>query len=93
MQQIHMSLGALRKLSEVWTMAETMSKKVKDLASAVLGSSRNSACLANTESTGPALQRLEPARFDDISTFNHSDHTQAEDDAWFEKFLGEQVLG
>ncbi|KAL9124025.1 MAG: hypothetical protein Q9217_006603 [Psora testacea] len=85
-QQLQMSLGALRRLSELWPMANTVLKLVKDMARAVLHTSPDSSTPDNMADVAPAQQILEQAAFDDTSSIGFNSLSQANDDAWFDEF-------
>ena len=90
-QQIKMSIGALKKLSQVWQMAEIVRQDVKSVARGLLDTAQSS----HSSDTGMAAEKLvvpQPAleqnRVEELSPFNFDGMSQAYDDFWMDEFLG-----
>lgn len=94
-QQIKMSIGALRKLSQVWEMAEIVRQDVKNVARALLDTAWSS-CSTHTkmvEEKPAMLQPVpEPNRIEDLPLFNCDGMSQVHDDSWIDEFLGVNAL-
>ena len=92
-QQIQMSLGALKRLSEVWEMASTVLTQVMSVARTVLNTSGDCSTPKAAADSVSAQRTLGDGTFDDVATIRLNDVSQVNDDAWFDEFLGRRILG
>ena len=90
-QQIKMSIGALRKFSQVWEMAEVVRQDVKNVARALLDtvqSADSSHTKVNMENITMPQPVLEHHEHEDLPLFNFDGLTHVNDDSWINEFLG-----
>lgn len=88
-QQIQMSIGALKKLSELWEMASVVLRQVKSVARAVLDPPRDMRLPDDKRNCISAHHRLEEAGIEETLSVNIRDIPQGDDDSWFDDFLGQ----
>lgn len=88
-QQIQMSIGALKKLSEIWDMANVVLGQVKSVARAVLDPPRDVKLPDDKGDPTPAHQSFEESATERTLSMNLRDFAQANDDFWFDDFLGQ----
>ena len=94
LQQIQMSIGALRRLSNVWETAGTVLKRMKGVAREMLDISRDVVSLDHTEAELSAQQPPEAVPSDDMLLLGFDSMvSRNDDDAWFDEFLGQRVAG
>ena len=86
-QQIQMSIGALKKLSEIWEMASIVMRQVKGVAKAVLDPPGNVRCPDERRDTNPTQHSLEGAGIEDTLSINPGDFAQEDIASWFDDFL------
>ena len=86
-QQIQMSLGALKKLSEIWEMASIVLRQVKSVAKAVLDPPRNVRFPDERRDTTTTHHSLEAAGIEDTLSTNPEDFVQEDIASWFDDFL------
>lgn len=87
-QQIQMSVGALKRLSEIWEMASVVLAQVKIMARAVLDPPRNVGFPDGRRDSASAYQSLEEGSIGETLSVNPRDFAQDEDNSWFDDFLG-----
>ena len=90
-QQIQMSIGALKKLSEIWEMASIVLRQVKSVARAVLDPPRNVCFPDARRDTPTAHHGLEEVGIEETRTLSASleDFAQGIDGSWIDDFLGQ----
>lgn len=84
-----MSIGALKKLSEMWDMANVVLGQVKSVARAVLDPPRDLKLPDDKGDPTPAHQSFEDGATEGTLSMNLRDFAQANDDFWFDDFLGQ----
>ncbi|KAF6241071.1 hypothetical protein HO173_000865 [Letharia columbiana] len=88
-QQIQMSIGALKKLSEIWEMASIVLSQIKCVARAVLDPPRNVRSPDDRRDTTSAHHSLEEAGIAETLSANFEDLVQGNDESWFNDFLAQ----
>lgn len=91
-QQIQMSIGALKKLSEIWETASIVLRQVKSVARMVLDPPRKVRFPDDRRDTASAQHSLEEeAGIEEKETVsvNLGDLVQGDDISWFDDFLGQ----
>lgn len=88
-QQIQMSIGALKKLSEIWETASFVLRQVKRFARAVLDPPGNVSFPDDRRDTTVAQQSLEEAGNEEFLSINLEDFVQGDDESWFDDLLGQ----
>lgn len=92
-QQIQMSIGALKRLGEVWEIANVILSQVKDVARAVLDIPRDSSIQHGKANDAATQLRLEQSGFADGPSFDLEALTQGnDDDFWMESFLNQTTM-
>ena len=86
-QQIQMSIGALKKLSEIWEMASIVLGQVKSVAKAVLDPPRNVNFPDERRDATTTHRSLEEAGIEDTLSTNPEEFTQEDIASWFDDFL------
>ena len=86
-QQIQMSIGALKKLSEIWEMASIVFRQVKSVARAVLETPRDARYPHYRQDTASAHHSLEVAGIEEFLSANLEELVQENDESWFDDFL------
>ena len=93
-QQIKVSIGTLRKFSEVWEMADTVLKDVKSVARALHNAPRGSEVPQNNRenvaSPPPAMDQTLIESSANLTSFDTL--LQANDDSWIDAFLGPDMV-
>ena len=89
MQQIYMSIGALKKLSGIWEMANVVLEQVRMVARAVLDPPRNVKVADHRRDMSSTHNILEEAGIEETLSVNLRDLAQGDDGSWFDKFLGQ----
>lgn len=89
LQQIQMSIGALKKLSEIWEMAGIVLRQVKSVARAVLDPSPNVRSPNWRGDTTSAHLSLGEADMEETLMDNLEDFPQGDDGSWFDDFVGQ----
>ena len=89
-QQIQISIGALKKLSEIWEMASIVLKQVKSVAREILDPPRNMRIPNDRRDTTSARHGLEEAGIEETGTLfaNLEDFALGNDVSWIDDFLG-----
>lgn len=90
-QQIKMSIGALRKMSQVWPMAEIVRQDVKNVARALLDTTRGFGFAnADAASAKPAIVQPAPEQecIEALPNVDFDSILQVNDDSWIDEFLG-----
>lgn len=88
-QQIQMSIGALKKLSELWDMANVVFRQVKSVAKAVLDPPRDVNFPDDKQDYTSAYHSSEDGGTEGLLSVNLRDFAQGDDDTWFDDFLGQ----
>ena len=88
-QQIQMSIGALKKLSELWQMASIVLRGVKNVARAVLDPAQNVRFADDRRDAPLAQHSLEQAGIEETLSVNLEDFVPGESESWFDDFLGQ----
>ena len=88
-QQIQMSIGALKKLSDLWEMAGVVLRQVKSVARAVLDPPRDMRLPDDKRDHISAHHRLEEAGIEETLSVSIRDIPQGDNDSWFDDFLGQ----
>lgn len=89
LQQIHMSIGALKKLSEIWEMASIVLRQVKSAARAVLDPPPTVRFPNGRRDTASAHLSLEEAGIEEALMDNLENFMQGDDESWFDDFVGQ----
>ncbi len=84
-----MSIGALKKLSGLWEMANVVLEQVQMVARAVLDPPRNAKVADDRRDMSSNHHRLEEAGIEEMLTVNLRDLAQGDDGSWFDDFLGQ----
>ena len=89
-QQIQMSIGALKKLSEIWEMASIVLRQVKSVARAVLDPPQNARFPDDRRDITSAHNSLEEASTAETLPVNLEGFVQGDDESWLDEFLGQR---
>ncbi len=84
-----MSIGALKKLSGLWEMANVVLQQVQMVARAVFDPPRNVKVADDRRDMSSTHNRLEEAGIEETLTVNLRDLVQGDDGSWFDDFLGQ----
>lgn len=87
-QRIQMSIGALRKLSEIWEMAGIVLRQVKSVAREVLYPPRNTGFPDERRDTTTRHQSLNEVGIEEMLSINFEDLVQGDNESWLDSFLG-----
>ena len=88
-QQIQMSIGALKKLSEIWELASVVFGQVKSVARAVLDLPRNARLPDDRRDINLTDHPLEEASIGQTLSVNHESIVQGYDESWIDDFLSQ----
>ena len=89
-QQIQMSIGALKKLSDIWEVASIISEQVKSVARAVIDCPPNVRFSHGRQNTTAVHSSLEEIGFDETFSVNFEDFVQGDDESWFANLQGQE---
>lgn len=84
-----MSIGALKKLSEIWEMASIVLRQVKSVARAVLHPPRNVGFPDDRRDVTSGHNSLEGDGIKETHYVNLEDIVQGDNESWFEDYLAQ----